>query len=502
MKKEEPIEVRFEKAFRQSVGGNIVFPYLAKQEMAKMVDAIARSDKNIAAILRTGQSAPIKGGFIAEEAHTATFNLDAILKESNARAYTDRYEEWNAHEWNGQILGKNDTPDLIISEDGKVVASAQMKYNKTPEDTARQMSQVKDNQVKYKDVDQLIGPEDQINPQHGEVSVGEHAEAAAYGNTARGGDSVQTDAYNQTAEKSTSTLSDGKSSSTPFTKEEADRMGQGDLKKLKKTESQYETRSTLKHMRNSAANAAAMSAVVSGTLNTIRYIQLAREGKITAAEATYQIVVETVCSAVDSSVKASANVGVQSLMVRYGAEKVAIQAFSKQGIKSIMRTNAVTVGVVCSVEAIKDLVQLGMGKISKDEFYERQGKGLLTTSAGVMGGSLGFVGAEAAVSALGIASTPGLAFVGSLSGGLIAGLAMHFAIENHIEKPYQQLLMNTETLRDATAELQRLSNTVFAGQVVFTKMLEHGYKLEYALQNEFKNIDRAGENALDAILKI
>ena len=97
-------------------------------------------------------------------------------------------------------------------------------------------------------------------------------------------------------------LKDGKSSSTGLSKADADTMGSGNLSKLNEIESRYQTKSTLKQMGNAAVGAAAMSAVVSGSMNTVRYIQLAREGRLTAKEATVKIVGETVAAAADSTV--------------------------------------------------------------------------------------------------------------------------------------------------------------------------------------------------------
>lgn len=502
----QSIEKRYEKAFEQVASLHPVFPNTAREQMAHMVEVIARGNENINNILSTNQSSVIKGGFIAEEFHAETFNLDAVLKSDTARAYTDNYAEWKQHLWEGKPLSTNDIPDVIVSRDGQITTTGQSKYNYSPEETARQMSQTRDGSPKYEKIDHLIGPEDQINPTGDVVSVREHAEAKAEALQSTGGDSAEIQAYEQTAAKSTDTLKDGKSSSTVLSKADADTMGSGELNKLKDIENQYQTKSTLKQMGNAAVGAAAMSAVVSGSMNTVRYIQLAREGRLTAEEATVKIVSETVAAAADSAVKASANAGMQSLMVRYGSEKAVTEVLAKQGLKSMMKSNAVTVGVVCAVDAVKDLVRLGMGNMTKEEFFERQGKGLMTTSAGVAGGSLGLAGATAAAEALGIASgslaMTTLNVIGGLSGGMIAGLAMTLAIENGIEKPYRDLVRNTQNLQAAAAELERVSQTVFKGQVLFTKYLEADFELDAALQDQFTRIDSAGARALDAINKI
>lgn len=503
---EQSIEKKYEKAFEQAASLHPVFPNAAREQMAQMVEVIARGNENINNILSTNQSTAIKGGFIAEEFHAETFNLDAVLKGDNARAYTDRHAEWSQHQWDGKPLTTNDVPDVIVSRDRQVTTTGQSKYNYSPEETARQMSQTKDGAPKYEKVDQLIGPKDQVSPTGEVVSVKEHTEAKAGTLKSTGGDSAEIQAYEQTAAKSTDTLKDGKSSSTSLSKADADAMGSGDTSKLRDIESRYQTKSTLKQMGNAAVGAAAMSAVVSGSMNTVRYIQLVREGRLTAEEATIKIVGETVAAAADSAVKASANAGVQGLMVRYGSEKAVAEVLAKQGLKSMMKSNAVTIGVVCAVDAVKDLVRLGMGDMTKEEFFERQGKGLMTTSAGVVGGALGVAGATSFATAFGVASgttaMTAASVIGGLSGGMIAGLAMTLAIENGIEKPYRDLVRNTQNLQAAAAELERVSQTVFKGQVLFTKYLEADFELDAALQDQFTRIDRAGARALDAINKI
>ena len=85
---------------------------------------------------------------------------------------------------------------------------------------------------------------------------------------------------------------------------------------------------------------------------------------------------------------------------------------------------------------------------------------------------------------------------------MIAGLAMTLAIENGIERPYRDLVKNTELLHEAAKELERTSQTVFKAQVLFTKYIEADYQMETALQKQFSRIDEAGQRALDAINRI
>lgn len=499
----DPIEKKFERAFSTAASTSPVFTHEAKQQMAKMVEAIARTRGHVAQRLATNQLASQKGGFLAEEFHALSFNLDSILKDKDSRAITDAYSQ----EWSALNRSVNDSQaDLIIVKDGQAAQVAQLKYGKNAETTAGKgdtgFSQVEDGRPKYANTDTYIGPSDQVNPSNGGTSIKEHAEAAAYGNEARQGDPVQTEAYKATSNKIADRVQDDGVSSTPLSKAEANEMGGGNLSKMKQTEDSYQTQSTMQNMQKAACNAAAMSAVVSGAVNTVKYIGMARSGEITESEAVVKILAETAASAADSAVKSSAVVGVHSLMVRYGAKQVIVGTLAQQGFTALVRTNAVTVGVVCAVDAVKDLVSLGMGKMTPAVFFERQGKGVLNTSSGVVGGSLGALAAQAAASSLGIASTTIAPLLGGLAGGLIAGLAMQLAIENHIEKPYQDLVRNTQSLTDATRELQKAANIVFHGQVVFEKVIRHEAYLDSLFAQQLESIDRAGQRALSAINKI
>jgi hypothetical protein len=498
----EKYEAKFEKALSQAAGGNPVFPYLAKQQMGKMVEEILASEKIIGpsgTILGTDHSFSQKGGWMAEEYHAHSFNMDAILNESDSRAFTDKREGWGQHEINGQKLRQNANQDLIIVKDRKVVHKSQVKYLKNADDTAGAMSEVKDGKIKYESNDSLIGPSDQI------LGIKTRSNDNLEKNLERNGDPVRREAYRQTHDKATATLTDGESSSSPLTKDDADTMGKGDTGKFDELNNDYQTSSTIRQSARAVKGAAAMAAIVSGTVNTISCLRRVQNGELTLDEAALTIVKETVCSAADSAIKAGSNAAVQSLMVRYGAEKAVIGTLARQGVKSMLRTNAVTVGVVCAIDAVKDLIRLSTGDISKDEFFARQGKNILNTSAGVLGGSLGAAAASSVVVATGLAgSAVGtlLLTLGGLSGGLIAGLAMNMASENGIEKPYQDLVKNTAYMYEAAQELERLSQAVFISQVLFTKFIEENVRLDQRLKDQMCIIDQAGIEAFNSIMKI
>lgn len=509
-------ENKYNMAFEQIAHLQPIFPEEAKRQMAELIEVIVKSNENIDSILATNQLCAVKGGYIAEEWVAETFNLDAILKGADARAITDRYEGWSNLEWNGVQLKKNDNVlDIVITRNDEIIKTAQSKMYCSPEQTSEKMSQVHNGQPKYERTDVLLGPKDQVNPTLEQVPgesqpvtttpISEHAQAKADALKSQNGDPAQVAAYENTAEKCSDVIQDGDVSSTPLTKKEADNLGSGDKSRLQEIEGAYKSQSTLQQMGRAGINAAALSAIVCGTVNTLRYIQLAKEGKLTVGEATIKILGETAASAADSALKASINTGAQSLMVRYGSEQAAMQILTRQGLKGLFKTSAVTAGVTYAIDLAKDIVLLGMGKITKEQLYERQGKNILNTSAGTVGATLGTAAAGGLSAALGLQGSVALVampIIGGLSGGLIAGLAMSFAIENGIERPYRELVSNTEELRETTLVLEDLSRTMFRGQALFSQYLEADFQMETMLQYQMKEIDRAGDMAVDAINRI
>lgn len=492
------IEKKYEEIFLRQTTISPVFTHMAKQQMAELMEVMLRSRQHMEQLLATGQNAAIKGGYLAEEWHAGTFNMDAVLKEKSARAVTDRYKP----EWEALGKGTNDTPaDIVVTEDGRPVLQVQSKYNRSAEDSvtgSNSYSQVKNGRPKYEDSDVLLGPSDQVHPKDGSVSIAEHADAAASANSRRGGDPAKTKAYEDISKKIRSRVEKGDVASTELTKQEANELGEGNLKKLDKVESSYKTRSTLRQAGRAAAGAAALSAVVAGTVNVVRYASMAREGKISADEAVIKIMAETAAAAADSAVKAGSVVSAQSLLVRYGSEKVVIGTLARQGMSSLVRTNAVTVGVVCAIDAIKDLVALSQGRLTREQFYERQGKGMLTTTAGVTGGTLGAIAAQGAaitfsLPAMTVGGVALLPLIGGLAGGMIAGMAMQFAIDNGVERPYRELMQNADLLRESAQELERASLRIFQGQVLFTKMLEKDSELDRMFAVSMKRSEQTGE---------
>jgi hypothetical protein len=354
------------------------------------------------------------------------------------------------------------------------------------------MREVKDGLPKYQDTDALIGPDEQVS------DIIRASDKTARFETAKGRTQVA-DAAKNTADKATGKVDFDGASGKSFTKKEAEKIGSGSKKgeKIKQDyRDEYQTASTLKQVRQAAVGAAAISAVASGVFNTFTYCKMVKEGKITESEAVIKIAAETACSAADSAIKASASVGLQSTLVRYST-KEGIKLIANNSVRSLLRTNVATVGVICGIDVIKDLVRLGIGKIDKRQFEERNGKNFLNTSAGMMGGSVGFKVASSFALSGKVATAATL--TGGIAGGLIAGLAMQFAIENHIEKPYKELVSNTVALTESMQMFQQVSENIFKGQVIFAAFLEKERQLDAEFGNQAKRIQTAGDRMKNAI---
>jgi hypothetical protein len=300
--------------------------------------------------------------------------------------------------------------------------------------------------------------------------------------------------------KTTGTVASGDVQSTPLSKSQAETLAQQSDPEFKvKVESRYKTTSTRHRMQDAAAGAAAMSAVISGVVNTFAYGRLVREGKLDASEAAIKIAAETVAAAADSALKAATVTGAHSLMARYGSQELA-RKLTGQGIGALTRSNAVTVAAVCAIDLIKNVVLFSAGKITLQQLEERSGKGLLNTACASFGGTLGALAGGGLVAG-GFAAAAVPAITG-LIGGLICSMAMEFAIENNIEEPYRKLVSNGTALRDSACLLEEVSQKVFKGQVAFQKYLVEDMEMDKRfdeLMSEGVDLTDAMQRSIDRV---
>jgi len=492
MNTDERFETKYRDTFSNLGAVQTTFPLEAKEQMAQLLEEAARRGHHLEQISSTAQSAAIKGGFGAEEVIAETRNYDAILKGKTSRAFTDR---------DPLFPGKVNDPsgDIRVAEaDGAVTHSAQVKIHKNSEASRDQMGLLDKNtrQPKYQNEDSVIGASDQIHPTDGSKSISQAAQEKMAREAEKRPDVAES--MRQVDEKVTDRLIPGDGTeSRAHTKKEYEDLGQQNDRGKKLREDyvdQYQTQSTLQQMGKAATGAAAITAVSAGVFNTLRYAQAVRDGSMTADEAAFKIAAETGAASMDCAVKAAANTGVQSVIVLHGGERAA-QAMLKTSLGGLMKTSAVTVAVIASIDLTKNLVLLSAGKITKAEFEERSGKSVINTGAGVYGGAIGY--------AIGSPFFPPVGmYVGSVLGAMVSGMAMQFAVENGIEKEFRDAVQDTERVKEAMSEFQTTAGNMLGGQVLFERYLQQEAAMNAEFEDVSQRIDTAGANMTSAVDRI
>ncbi|WP_313571433.1 hypothetical protein [Pantoea piersonii] len=410
--------VKIHKSVSHAVSLCPIWPTQASEKIGKMLSEIQQGNALMRVISDKGQDAAIKGGFAAETWHAESFNLDAILKDKNIRAFTDTFK--------GTPLTRNDAAhDIVVMNRNQKIFGAQLKYYKTPEATQKEFRSLKDGIHKYKDNDIFLGPSDQLEgikiSANNEITTNQlkrpHVADAA--KTVRDGaaDSLAADGVK----------------STQLTKREAEQVGQGTAagKQLhEKMQAGYLDKATVQQTLRAAGSAAIITTVIAGSINTFQYLQQVKDGKLSTEEATRFILQETAIAAGDSALKAGAATATVSMVSRSLP-----QLFAGSVFKRSFANGGVAGLAVCAVDMVQCLVLYAAGKMTFEELEIRTGKNLFQTGAGVAGASLG-----AAVGAVG---GPVGVLIGSLIGGVISTLAMDIAIDNHIEKSFRLNLDNT-----------------------------------------------------------
>lgn len=195
----------------------------------------------------------------------------------------------------------------------------------------------------------------------------------------------------------------------------------------------YLNKSTLQQSVKAAKNAAVITTVIAGTINCIEYIQKVQNGQISSEDAVQAILKNTVIAAGDSALKAGVATASVSIAAQYFPN-----LFTGTIFKQSLATGGVGGAAVCAVDLVQCIVLFSLGKMTGKELEERTGKNIFQTGSGIAGAAVGTsIGA--------IAGSPGM-LIGSILGGMITSLAMTIAIDNCIEKPFQESLAQTENL--------------------------------------------------------
>lgn len=262
--------------------------------------------------------------------------------------------------------------------------------------------------------------------------------------------------------------------------------------------------SNLTHQCMKESGAAAMSALVGGAANSLEYVELVRSGKMDGKEAFVKIIGETVASAADSALKAAGETGRQLVIDKFGSEEKALQALAEQGIQALFEKKPHSQGGGQILDTLAQIIDLGREERASGGFIPEPGSLMVqakcaATDIGTVAGNgaLDMVKSKFPSLVKHIPKHPAI-----LAASIIAVVAGGIALKNGIEKPYQDLVRNTESLKAATSELDRVSRNLLRGQTLFGKYLEADAERETQIQNQMAAVDRAGQSALNAILKI
>ena len=405
----------------------MIWPQAAANQMGKIVDQCRLTDAIMATDARISGGAPLatRAGFVAEELHAETFNLDAILKDKDVRAFTDRYSN--------SPLGTNDpVNDIAIVKDGQQVQGAQLKYYKTGQKTANAFREYgSDGKPHYQETDSMVCPSDQLSDVKDAARKTEIKNQETRPQVSEAAREVQ--------EKVTDRLKEDGVESRPVTKKEAETIAKGgdDGKDAhRKIQNKYKTASTLQQSAKAAAGAAVVTSVIAGTINTVSCLDKVNKGLMSPGDAVKYILKNTAIAASDSALKAAGATAAVSLTARSLP-----QLFSGTALQANFATGAVGGSAVCAIDLVECLVMVSAGKMTWKQLEERTGKNIFQTGSGVVGASIG--------GTLGSVAGPIGTMVGAMIGGMITSVATTVAIENHIEKPFKETMINTQHLVDA-----------------------------------------------------
>jgi hypothetical protein len=451
------------KAVTQSVSLCPIWTMQASEKAGRMLGQIGQANAILNKVSATAQNAAIKGGFAAETWHAESFNLDAILKDKDIRAFTDNFAN--------TPLAKNDmTHDIVLMKGDEQVLGAQLKYFKDPDATQKAFRATKDGVHSYKDSDLFLGPSDQIE------GIKLSAQRDVLKNQQTRPEVSQ--AAEKVRDNTAGRLDTDGVQSTPLTKREAEHLGSAtktgkDLHENMQTG--YLNKATLQQSVRAAGSAAIITTVIAGSINTFQYIRQVRDGQITAEQATLKILQNTAIAAGDSALKA----GVASASVSIAARSLP-GLFTGTVFKRSFANGGVAGAAVCAVDLVQCVVMFSAGKMTLEEMETRTGKNLFQTGAGVAGASVG-----AAVGALG---GPAGALVGSLIGGLITTLAMNIALDNHIEKEFQLTLASTEQVVGSAMGMHEALQYLHVSQVFYADFHKGLYLSERHFASQVKTM--------------
>ncbi len=403
----------------QSISACPIWPMQATEKIGQMIGEINQANFIMNNLSATAQNDAIKGGFAAEVFHAESFNLDAILKDKDVRAFTDGFA-------NTPLSRNNPMNDIVVMKDGEQVLGAQLKYFKNADATQKAFLSSKDGSHYYDKSDLFVGPSDQIEGIKASAQKNALRNQQIRPEVSRAAEKVRDNTVGQ--------LDVEGIQSTPLSKREAEHLGTGRKTGKEMHENMqhdYLNKSTFQKSVQAAGSAAVITAVTAGCINAFQCIRQVRDGEITAEQAVLRILRDTAIAAGDSALKAGAATASVSMAARSLPGLFAGSAF-----QSSFASGGVAGATICAVDAVQCIVLFVAGKMTSEELETRMGKNAFQTGAAVVGASVG-----ASIGALG---GPVGAIIGSLLGGMITSLAMTIALDNHVEKNFRLTLAATE----------------------------------------------------------
>lgn len=451
------------KAISQSISACPIWPTQAAEKIGQMISEINQANTIMSKISATAQNNAVKGGFAAETYHAESFNLDAILKDMDVRAFTDEFATT-------PLPRNHQMHDIVVVKDGEQVLGAQLKYFKDADATQKAFRSTKDGVHQYESSDLFVGPSDQIEGIKTSAQKATLKNQQSRPEVSKAAEKVRDNAAGQIEV-------DGVQS-TPLSKRDAEHLGAGSKtgKELhEKMQDGYQNKATLQQSVRAAGSAAVITAVTAGCINSFLYIKQVRDGEITSQQAVLSILRDTAIAAGDSALKAGAATASVAMAVRMLPDLFAGSAF-----QSSLATGAVAGAAICAVDAVQCIVMFAAGKMTLEELETRTGKNIFQTGAAVVGASVG-----ASIGALG---GPVGALVGSLVGGMITSLAMSIALDNHVEKKFRLTLAATEQVVSNGIEVHESLKYLHYSQEYFAEFHKGLYLSERLFAQQAKTL--------------
>ena len=330
--------------------------------------AIGKSNEEILSALttKTGEISqnPNLDGFIFEERHAGTFNIDAAVKEKNYYAKALKPEI-------GEIYGKNSI-DMTIEDSGKIVRKYQAKAYKNANETAKSFYD-RQQGYKYKFQSKLV-PSDQT----GDIS------------------------------NSVDKMKFGEVESKNISKEE-----------IKNIQEKYQSgdKEAVKFSFEKDVDALAISkqlgkqAVINGTMGVGIGMATNVVTKLVSGEEV------EVAEVIEAGVKTGTSMGLSTAVA--GGIRVAVEKNVLPKILTGVLANNNIVGAIAasSMDIIGTTFKLGSGEIGLGEATKRVGTSVGSAYGAIVASNAGFIGGMAVAGAIGLGA---LGVAGAVVGGAVA----------------------------------------------------------------------------------